>query len=113
MSVTCKRCDKTWPRDSVLEVERPTCHAAPGSPCVVRRPSGYNHSAAFGGLPDWGHDTRDLAADAAGAYGPCPSGRCGRTPTTVTALPRPRRQTAILPSVTPPRAAEEQGRKPV
>jgi hypothetical protein len=71
-------CGRVWPRDPVLEVACPRCAAPPGSPCVARRPSGHVHSAAFAGLPDWGHDERDLAALAAGAYGVCPLGRCGR-----------------------------------
>lgn len=81
-SVFCKipGCGRIWPRDPVLEVQCPTCDATAGSPCVVRRPSGHVHTAAFGGLPEWGHDTRDLAADAAGVYGPCPLGRCGAKP---------------------------------
>jgi hypothetical protein len=59
-------CDREWPRDPVLEVACPDCHAAAGVRC--KRPSG--HSGSF-------VTARDLAADAAGAYGPCPLGRCG------------------------------------
>lgn len=70
-------CHRAWPRDPVLEVECPVCHQPPGSPCVVRAPSEHVKSAKFCGLPPWGHDERDLAAVLAGAYGECPSGRCG------------------------------------
>jgi hypothetical protein len=75
---TITGCGKVWPRDPVLEVACPICGARPGSPCVARRPSGHVHTSAFAGLPPWGHDERDLAALAAGAYGTCPLGRCGR-----------------------------------
>jgi len=72
MTVSClkPRCCKTWPRDPVLEVECPICHAGVGVRC--KRPSG--HTA-------WGsndfHAERDIAADKAGAYGACPHGLCG------------------------------------
>lgn len=72
MTVHCLKpgCDLAWPRDPVLEVACPACHVRPGAKC--RRPSG--HTA-------WGegnfHAARDIAADQAGSYGPCPSGRCG------------------------------------
>jgi len=62
-------CDRTWPRDPCLEVTCPDCCAPAGTGC--RRPSG--HAGGFVEL----HAARDLAADAAGAYGPCPLGRCG------------------------------------
>lgn len=71
-------CGREWPRDPVLEVACPICRAQPGSPCVARRPSGHVHTGAYAGLPPWGHDERDLAALAAGAFGQCPLGRCGR-----------------------------------
>ena len=64
-------CDRSWPRDPCLEVACPDCLAAVGSGC--RRPSG--HAGPFVEL----HAARDLAADAAGAYGPCPLGLCGLT----------------------------------
>lgn len=70
-------CGKTWQRDPVLEVSCPECGAAVGHPCVARRPSGHVHTSNFAGLPAWGHDARDLAADRQGKYGPCPLGRCG------------------------------------
>jgi hypothetical protein len=72
MTVTCMRpgCDRTWPRDPVLEVACPDCGARVGTRC--RRPSG--HTA-------WGeanfHAARDTAADQAGCYGQCPLGLCG------------------------------------
>ena len=80
MDVHCmiSGCGRRWPRDPVLSVPCPVCQAPRGSPCVARRPSGHVHNAAFAGLPPWGHDERDLAADAAGAYGVCPLGRCGK-----------------------------------
>lgn len=63
-------CDVTWPRDPALEVPCPECHAPIGQRC--KRPSGHR---VFGGEP---HDSRDIAADTAGHYGPCPTNRCGR-----------------------------------
>lgn len=62
-------CDRFWPRDPALEVICPDCGAPIGSPC--KRPSG--HTVFAHGV----HGARDLAADAAGKYGICPSGRCG------------------------------------
>lgn len=62
-------CTATWPRDPVLEVPCPDCHAAIGVRC--RRPSGH-----AGPLIDL-HTARDLLADACGAYGRCPLGVCG------------------------------------
>ena len=62
-------CDVEWDRDPALEVECPDCKAPIGSGC--RRPSG--HGGNFVDL----HAARDLAADAAGAYGVCPLGLCG------------------------------------
>lgn len=53
----------------MLEVACPDCGAGIGVRC--KRPSG--HSGPFVDA----HASRDLAADAAGAYGPCPLGRCG------------------------------------
>lgn len=69
--VTCQRerCTRTWPRDPVLEVECPTCHASIGARC--KRPSGHG---VFGGDP---HDARDILAWRKGHYGACPTGRCG------------------------------------
>lgn len=68
---SCQRagCDRTWPRDPVLEVSCPDCGAPAGVRC--RRPSG--HSGPFVDL----HAARDLAADRAGTYGHCPLGTCG------------------------------------
>lgn len=62
-------CNVEWDRDPALEVECPDCKAQVGSGC--RRPSG--HGGNFVDL----HAARDLAADAAGAYGTCPLGLCG------------------------------------
>ena len=62
-------CDRAWPCDPILEVACPDCHAPVGVRC--KRPSGYSGSFVTA------HAARDLAADAAGAYGPCPLGRCG------------------------------------
>lgn len=62
-------CSSTWPRDPVLEVACPDCGAGAGVRC--RRPSG--HAGHFTAL----HAARDRLADALGAYGPCPLGRCG------------------------------------
>lgn len=61
-------CGKSWPRDPVLDVDCPTCPAKAGARC--RRPSEHPVPGGF-------HPERDLAADAAGAYGPCPLNRCG------------------------------------
>lgn len=71
MSVRCLKpgCDRTWPRDPVLEVACPTCRAPVGVQC--KRPSGHR---VFGGEP---HPDRDRLADRAGHYGPCPLGLCG------------------------------------
>lgn len=63
-------CHRAWPRDPALEVACPTCKAGIGVSC--RRPSGHS---AFGKFNV--HADRDIAADLAGAYGECPSGRCG------------------------------------
>ncbi|MEZ5784349.1 MAG: hypothetical protein R3D70_22635 [Rhizobiaceae bacterium] len=62
-------CDRWWPRDPAFEIVCPDCHAPVGSPC--RRPSG--HTVFAYGV----HAARDLAVDAAGKYGLCPTGRCG------------------------------------
>jgi hypothetical protein len=69
--VFCRRegCGKRWARDPVLEVACPSCQAGVGSPC--RRPSEHQ---TWGGQP---HAERDIAADKAGHYGPCPLGWCG------------------------------------
>lgn len=64
----CERCGKAWPRDPVLEVACPICGAEVGRPCRVIRPSEHVHSAAFAGLPPWGHDARDLLAAAENKY---------------------------------------------
>lgn len=73
MAVRCLKadCDRHWPRDPALEIACPDCKAPIGVGC--RRPSGHR---AFGSCNV--HAARDLAADAAGHYGVCPSGRCGR-----------------------------------
>lgn len=63
-------CDRSWPRDPVLDVVCPDCRAPVGVRC--RRPSG--HSGPMVAL----HAARDLLADRVGAYGPCPLGRCGQ-----------------------------------
>ena len=57
-----------WRRDPAL-VTCPDCLAPVGT--GGRRPSG--HGGPFVDL----HASRDLAADAAGAYGTCPPGLCG------------------------------------
>lgn len=62
-------CTRSWPRDPALEVECPDCHAPVGVKC--HRPSG--HSAWQSHV----HAGRDIAADRAGYYGPCPLGACG------------------------------------
>ncbi|WP_443029628.1 zinc finger domain-containing protein [Sphingomonas sp. TX0522] len=72
-------CERSWPRDPVLEVRCPDCAAPIGVRC--RRPSG--HSGPFVGL----HASRDLLADRQGAYGACPLGTCG--------LQEPARQAAL------------------
>lgn len=73
MTVTCNKpgCDREWPRDPVLEVACPSCSAGVGRRC--KRPSEHT---VFGGEP---HPARDIAADKAGHYGPCPLGLCGLT----------------------------------
>jgi hypothetical protein len=67
-------CSKQWAADPVLAVACPTCPAKPGQAC--RSPSGHSPWHASGRF----HPARDLAADAAGAYGKCPLGRCGQSP---------------------------------
>jgi hypothetical protein len=60
-AVDCLDCGHTFPVDPVLTVTCPACHVRPGQNC--RRPSGHpimSHTRF--------HDTRDLAADDAGAY---------------------------------------------
>ena len=71
MTVSCLKpgCDRTWPRDPVLEVACPSCPAGVGQRC--KRPSEHT---VWGKEP---HPQRDIAADRAGAYGPCPLGLCG------------------------------------
>lgn len=73
MTASCLKpgCDREWPRDPILEVRCPTCHSGPGVQC--RRPSGHNGWKGQGQF----HRERDIAADQAGAYGPCPLGLCG------------------------------------
>jgi hypothetical protein len=61
MTVVClKGCEREWPRDPILEVGCPVCHAPVGAKC--RNPSGWTK---------WGdnafHAERDIAADRAGA----------------------------------------------
>lgn len=70
-AVHCRRqgCGQTWPRDPALEVICPTCRAPIGRACA--RPSEHR---TWGGEP---HAERDIAADRAGRYGPCPLGWCG------------------------------------
>lgn len=70
--VYCTRegCSKTWDQDPALTVACPDCKAPPGSPC--KRPS--EHPLPFREI----HGARDLAADDAFAYGPCPLGHCGK-----------------------------------
>jgi hypothetical protein len=62
-------CGKCWNVDPILLVPCPDCHAPAGVGC--RRPSG--HSGPFVEL----HAARDLLADRAGKYDPCPLGLCG------------------------------------
>jgi hypothetical protein len=64
-------CDRSWPRDPALEVRMPRLSSKIGSPC--KRPSG--HSLFAHGV----HAARDLAVDAVGKYGICPTARCGLT----------------------------------
>lgn len=74
--IRCESCGQEWPRDPALEVECPVCHAKPGQKCRVPRPSEYVHSAAFAGLPPWGHNERDiLAMKVVPGYGRCPARR--------------------------------------
>lgn len=61
MSVTCRRCGLTWPRDPAKEVPCPTCHAKAGAPC--KRPSGHRAADV--------HAARDRAAMLAGFYMHC------------------------------------------
>ncbi len=69
MTVACQRpgCDRTWPRDPVVEVVCPSCRAGVGQWC--KRPSGHRAMTP--------HADRDILADRMGKYGVCPSGRCG------------------------------------
>lgn len=62
-------CERSWPRDPVLEVACPDCRVPVGTRC--RRPSGHS-----GPLIDL-HASRDILADREGHYGPCPLGICG------------------------------------
>jgi hypothetical protein len=64
-------CGKSWRGDPVLAVACPTCNAPAGRGC--RSPSGHRPWHSSGRF----HPARDLAADAAGAYGACPLERCG------------------------------------
>lgn len=69
MTACCNRpgCDKSWPRDPVLEVACPDCRQPAGSPC--KRPSGHKAPGP--------HAARDILADQLGHYGPCPLDLCG------------------------------------
>ncbi len=73
MTVSCNRqaCDRTWPRDPVLEVRCPTCGADIGTKC--KRPSGH------GGNFVHPHAVRDRLAVADGHYGHCPLGICAES----------------------------------
>lgn len=73
MSVSCNRdgCDRTWPRDPVLEIRCPTCDADIGMKC--KRPSGH------GGNFVHPHAARDRLAVADGYYGGCALGICAET----------------------------------
>jgi hypothetical protein len=62
-------CNREWDHDPILDVICPDCHAGVGVRC--KRPSGHS-----GGFVE-AHASRDIAADAQGAYGPCPLGLCG------------------------------------
>lgn len=61
-------CDHVFPRDPVLEVPCPVCGAEIGIHCASVAPSGHRKSRGFSGLAAWGHDARELAAAADGAY---------------------------------------------
>jgi hypothetical protein len=65
-------CGKSWARDPILEIKCPTCAAPIGVAC--KRPSGHRPWGAHGRFCP----ARDLAADAAGHYGPCPLTYCGQ-----------------------------------
>jgi hypothetical protein len=73
MTISCNRrgCDRTWPRDPVLEIECPSCGAGVGTKC--KRPSGH------GGNFVHPHHRRDRLAVAEGHYGNCPLGICAET----------------------------------
>jgi len=73
MTVSCNRqaCDRTWPRDPVLEIECPSCGADVGTKC--KRPSGH------GGNFVHPHAARDRRAVAEGHYGNCPLGICAES----------------------------------
>jgi len=75
MTVYCQKpgCGRSWERDPILEVPCPACGAPIGAPC--KRPSGHPMRPDFHGFGY--HADRDLAAERAGHYGVCPSGRCG------------------------------------
>lgn len=67
MSVVCQRCGQEWPRDPVLEVACPTCHAKVGTRC--KRPSGHDAEV---------HADRDrLAMATVPGYGQCPESAKG------------------------------------
>jgi hypothetical protein len=63
VSVTCRHCGQTWPRDPALEVPCPQCLAPIGVKC--RRPSGHGCDL---------HHSRDQAAMDAGKLEPCKGG---------------------------------------
>lgn len=73
MTISCNRdgCDRTWPRDPVLEVDCPSCRAPIGTKC--KRPSGH------GGNLVHPHGRRDNLAVAEGHYGTCPLNICTET----------------------------------
>ena len=87
VTVQCKGCGQMWPRDPILEVACPTCHARIGHRC--KRPSGHDAT-------DY-HSARDLLAmERLPGYGRCPAAHPASTQ-------RPRIQ---RPTATPPAAGQ-------
>ena len=73
MTLSCNRdgCDRTWPRDPVLEVGCPSCSAPIGTKC--KRPSGHAGNFVHP------HGKRDRLAVDEGHYGTCPLDICAET----------------------------------
>jgi hypothetical protein len=89
VTVQCKGCGQMWPRDPILEVACPTCHARIGHRC--KRPSGHDAT-------DY-HSARDLLAmERVPGYGRCPAAHPPAVASLSTQRPHTQRPTATPPA---------------